>query len=156
MKDNEEVVDIVCELVPKSDPKIATIIMGAQANYKSIIIAADIYKAKYVWFLINKDLFEYSKKGWERHKNVGRDSNFDWDSLGNALNGTTFVSPDEIEKAIKNSGDWSGDKYDFNKHNCQDFTQFCMRAAGCPESMIMKKGPCYRSQEKKWFKKNKI
>lgn len=60
-------------------------------------------KLKHVCFLINKDLFEYSNKGWETHKNVGRDSNFDWDSLGNALNGTTYISPDQIEKAIKNS-----------------------------------------------------
>jgi len=153
MKDNEIVVDLICKFVPKSHPTISSIIAGAQATYKGVIVAADIYEAKHVCFLINKDLFEYSNKGWERHKNVGRDSNFDWDSLGNALNGTTYISPDQIEKAIKNSGDWTGDKYDFTKHNCQDFVQFCMRAAGCPESMIMKKGPCYRSQEKKLFKK---
>ena len=153
MKDNEILVDTIVRFVPKSHPTVKAIVTGLQAAYKGTIIAADIYEAKHVCFLINKDLFEYGPKGYERHVNVGRDPNFDWDSLGNALNGTTYISPDQIEQAIVNNGKWTGDKYDFSEHNCQDFTQFCMRAAGCPESMIYKKGPVYRSQERKWFKK---
>ena len=153
MKDNEQIVDTIIRFIPKTDPRINALIYGAQATYKGVIAAAEIYEAKHVCFLINRDLFEYSNKGYERHRDVGRNPEFDWDSLGNALNGTTYVSPDEIERAIINSGKWNGPEYDFKSHNCQDFTQFCMRAAGCPESMIMKKGPVYRSQEKKFFKK---
>ncbi|KAK8892417.1 hypothetical protein M9Y10_029644 [Tritrichomonas musculus] len=50
--------------------------------------------------LINTDLFEYSSAGYVRRKNVGRDSQFNWDEIGSALNGTTYVSPDDLE--IKN------------------------------------------------------
>ena len=48
--------------------------------------------------LLNRDLFEYgcnSDKSYERHQDVGRDSSFDWDRLGEALNGTTHISPDQ-------------------------------------------------------------
>ena len=100
-------------------------------------------------FLLNRDLFEYGPKGWERHVDVGRDSKYDWDALGTALNGTTYVSPDRLETAINNSGEWVGNKYNVIEHNCQNFVQFCMRALGCPESMIMKKGPVYRDQRRK-------
>ena len=147
MKDNQQIVDTVCYLAPKSKA-----ILMAQAAYKGTIVFADIYEAKHVCLLLNIDLFEYSNKGWERHRDVGRDGNYDQDSLGNALNGTTYVSPDRLAQAIENRGKWSGNQYDFLKHNCQDFVQFCMRALGCPESMIMKKGPCYRSQEKRKLK----
>lgn len=102
--------------------------------------------AKHACFLINRDLFEYDKNGYKRHRDVGRDSDFDWDEIGGALNGTTYVSPDRLEKAIQNSGNWSGGEYNFLSHNCQDFTQFCLEAVGCPESMAMKKGPVYRNQ----------
>ncbi|KAK8892418.1 hypothetical protein M9Y10_029645 [Tritrichomonas musculus] len=96
--------------------------------------------------LINTDLFEYSSAGYVRRKNVGRDSQFNWDEIGSALNGTTYVSPDDLEKAISNSGQWNGREYNALSHNCQDFVQFCLRAIGCPPSMIQKVGPCFRKQ----------
>ena len=59
-------------------------------------------------FLINTDLFEYDGNGYKRRRNVGCDPQFDWDRIGSALNGTTYISPDQLETAIKNSGQWSG------------------------------------------------
>ena len=86
-------------------------------------------------FLINKDLFEYgtgANQNYVRRKNVGRDPSFNWDELGEALNGTTKVSPDELEKKIKNSNQWNGklnkdgkNDYKMLEHNCHDFVQFC-------------------------------
>ena len=79
----------------------------------------DKSQAKHVCFLLNKDLFEYSSHGWSRRRNVGRDPEYDWDSLGDNLNGTTMVSPDQLEKKIINDGNWTGYEYNFLKHNCR-------------------------------------
>lgn len=38
-------------------------------------------------------------------------------------------------------------KYNVLNHNCQDFVVFCMRALGCPESMIVKIGPTFNHQD---------
>ena len=62
------------------------------------------------------------------------------------MNGTTKVSPDRLQTAIDNSGDWSGREYNVFSHNCQDFVRFCLLAVGCPESMAYKKWPVYREQ----------
>ena len=100
--------------------------------------------------LLNRDLFEYgcnSDKSYDRYKDVGRDSSFDWDQLGEALNGTTHISPDQLETAIKNNGQWSGGHYNVLNHNCHDFVRFCLDRIGCPESMIKKVGPCYKKQK---------
>ncbi len=78
------------------------------ATYKGALLFADVYQAKHVCLLLNRDLFEYGPNGWSRHKDVGRDSNYDWDALGTALNGTTYISPDRLETAIRNSGEWAG------------------------------------------------
>ena len=97
--------------------------------------------------LLNRDLFEYgsnAEKSYERHKDVGRDSSFDWKELGEPLNGTTHISPDQLETAIKNDGNWGPGKYDAFKHNCHDFVRFCLDRIGCPQSMIIKIGPCFK------------
>ncbi len=146
MKDNEKLVDAMYLLYPKN---IAW--DTAYTIYKGALFFADLYEAKHVCLLLNRDLFEYGPKGWERHVDVGRDSKYDWDAIGSALNGTTYVSPDRLETAINNSGEWVAHKYNFYDHNCQDFVQFCMRAIGCPESMIMKKGSVYRNQRRKFW-----
>ena len=102
--------------------------------------------AKHACFLIDRDLFEYDSNGYKRHINKGRDNDYDWDSIGNALNGTTYVSPDRLQTAIDNSGDWSGREYNAFSYNCQDFVRFCLLAVGCPESMAYKKWSIYREQ----------
>ena len=102
--------------------------------------------------LLNTDLFEYGandEKSYERHKEVGRDSSFDWDELGEALNGTTYISPDQLETAIINNDKWSKGHYNFLFHNCHDFVRFCLDRIGCPQSMITKIGPCFKRQYKK-------
>ena len=108
--------------------------------------------------LLNKDLFEYGsneKKTYERHKDVGRKSTFDWDEVGEALNGTTTISPDQLETAIKNNKGWGENTYDLVNHNCHDFVQFCLDRIGCPASMIQKKWLCYRKQKKQEEKEEK-
>ena len=100
--------------------------------------------------LLNRDLFEYGcnkEKSYDRHKDVGRDNSFDWNELGEALNGTTHISPDQLEQAIKNNGGWGAKTYNVLSHNCHDFVKFCLDRIGCPESMIKKVGPCYKKQK---------
>lgn len=115
-------------------------------GYKLSLFLVDKFQAKHVCFLLNKDLFEYGPDGWSRREDVGRDDNYDWDSLGSSLNGTTYTSPDKLEKYIEEDGNWSGSQYDLFDHNCQDFVKFCLECCGA-ESMSFKKGPCYRSQK---------
>ena len=91
--------------------------------------------AKHACFLLDEDLFEYDKNGYKRYVGVGGDDGYDWDSIGNALNGTTYVSPDKLETAIKKSGIWTGEEYNVFSHNCQDFVRFCLLAVGCHKSM---------------------
>ena len=100
-------------------------------------------------FLIDRDLFEYGAnkaKTYERHYDVGPVNGYDWYSVGNALNGTTYVSPDELEEAIIRSKKWGKNTYNPFSHNCHDFVQFCLRVVGCHESMVQKKWFCYRNQ----------
>ena len=118
-----------------------------EIGYNLTIGAVDALQAKHVCFLLNRDLFEYDSNGWSRRRNVGRDSDYDWDSLGNNLNGTTYVSPDKLEEYIENDGNWEGGEYSLFKHNCQDFVKFCLNCCGA-RSMSFKKGPCYRCQNK--------
>ena len=58
-----------------------------------------------------------------------------------------FPYNDKLEKAIRKSGIWTGEKYKFGSHNCQDFVRFCLLEVGCPESMANKDGPVYREQD---------
>ena len=97
--------------------------------------------------LLNRDLFEYGankEKSYVRHWDVGRDDSFDWDKIGETLNGTTYISPDDLENAIKNDRTWATGHYHVLKHNCHDFVKFCLDRIGCPNSMIIKKGACYK------------
>lgn len=105
--------------------------------------------------LLDRDLFEYGAnepKSYQRHKNVGRDTSFDWNLLGTALNGTTRISPDQLETAIKNNGSWGVGNYNALSHNCHDFVKFCLDRIGCPSSMLTKLpfpiGPCFMKQTK--------
>ena len=82
--------------------------------------------------------------GYVRRRNVGREEGFDWDRIGNALNGTTWVQPDELEESIKNSGQWTNGKYDVFTHNCHDFVRECLRIVGTNEGMTLKKIPVFR------------
>lgn len=117
------------------------------SGYNFSLYFFDKFQAKHVCFLLNRDLFEYGPNGWSRRKEIGRDPNYDWDSLGGKLNGTTYTSPNELEKYIKQSNEWEGDEYNFMNHNCQDFVKFCLNCCGA-RSMSFKKGPCYRRQNK--------
>ena len=97
--------------------------------------------------LLDDDVFEYGadeSRSYERRRGVGRDVRYDWFQLGDYLNGTTKVSPDALERTIRNSGEWGPGHFDFEEHNCYDFVQFCLRAIGCPESMIINNDPCYQ------------
>ena len=88
----------------------------------------------------------FSEEGFLRRRGAGRDPQFDWDEEGEALNGTTKVTPDQLEKKIMDSKQWNNGKYDIFFHNCHDFVRFCLLTVGCPESMCKKIFPCYRRQ----------
>lgn len=115
----------------------------------SVLGALDNIGYNHACLLLNRDLFEYGaneEKSYQRHRDVGRDSSFNWDKIGEALNGTTYISPDQLETAIKNNGTWATGHYNVLTHNCHDFVQFCLDRIGCPQSMIIKKGQCYKRQ----------
>ena len=100
-------------------------------------------------FLIDRDLFDYGAnkdKSYRRLYDVGRDSSYNWISVGNALNGRTYVSPDDLEEAIIDSDLWGPKTYNPFTHNCHDFVEFCLREVGCPESMIRRNWFTYREQ----------
>jgi hypothetical protein len=101
------------------------------------ITHAEVIETKMAIFLIHKDIFEYDEKGWKRVKNAGKLGEYDWDSLGISLNGTTYYTPDEVEKAILKSGKWSASNFDVEKQNSQDFVQFCLKSIG--SNLTMKK-----------------
>ena len=105
---------------------------------------------KTVSILLNESNIDwiFSEEGYKRRVGAGRDNQFDWDEVGEALNGTTYVTPAELERKIKESHLWNNGKYDIFFHNCHDFVKFCLQAVGCPESMCKKIFPCYRKQNK--------
>ena len=55
--------------------------------------------AVHVCLLLGNDIFEYGDKGYFRHKNVGKTSEYDWDN-NFEIEGETKVSPDELEAKI--------------------------------------------------------
>ena len=87
-------------------------------------------QATHACFLINTTIFEYDMEGYHRRDGAGRDPEFNWDHLGSKINGTTHVSPDDLEKAICNSGLWTGDQYNILNHNCHYFVRECLRIVG--------------------------
>ena len=107
-------------------------------------VIADVITDKAVNWIFKEDGY-VRKSNYNRHK---ADEPFDWNEIGEALNGTTYVSPDELEKKIKDSKEWSNGKYDIFTHNCHDFVKFCLESLGCPKSMCKKIYPCYRRQNK--------
>ena len=117
---------------------IITLAPNLRLSAKAI---ADILKESTTWI--------FSEDGYRRISNYNRHKQgepFDWDEVGQALNGQTYVSPDELEKKIKESHQWTDGKYDIFTHNCHDFVKFCMEALGCPKTMTNKIFPCYRKQ----------
>ena len=85
-------------------------------------------RATHACLLLNEDIFEYGPKGWHRTWGTGRDPNFDWETLGKKLQGTTHVSPDQLEAAIKN-GAFIHEIYG-PYHNCHAFVRECLRLIG--------------------------
>ena len=89
------------------------------------------YQVTHACFLLNTDIFEFGPDCWTRRKGVGRDSAFDWDKLGAKLNGTTHVSPDDLERAIRNQNCWNKSDYSVGilgkNHNCHSFVMECLK-----------------------------
>lgn len=89
-------------------------------------------------FLIGTDLFEYDSDGWHRLKGVGRNvkdgsgkvRKIDWDKLGGKVNGTTKVTPDDLENKIKQNGGWNKGSYNLLNHNCHHFVKWCLDNVG--------------------------
>jgi len=117
-------------------------------------------------FLIGTDLFEYgtdkflafhvaahyggidtNSQGFVRIKAYNRnkrDEPFDWDRLGNKLNGTTWLQPDELEYLLIKSNNWLNSNYNVLIHNCQDFVRECLLLAGANQGETLKLLPIFR------------
>lgn len=94
-------------------------------------------KATHAAFLLDRDIFDFDGDGWHRRRNVGRDPSFNWDCLGEKVNGTTHVSPDQLAQAIEKSGRWTPGGWPwFRKtswwpwHNCHLFVVDCLNLVG--------------------------
>ena len=107
-----------------------------QFGAKKFVSPQDKAKVCHACILIGTDLFEYNLTGYSRHEGVGQDSEFEWEKLGSKVNGTTYVTPDELENAIKNDETWGPRSpwglchYHPTKHNCHHFVMFCLEQIG--------------------------
>jgi hypothetical protein len=81
-------------------------------------------------FLLNTDLFEYGSDGWQRRREAKRDTKFDWEKLGSKVNGSTYTSPDDLERIIRDSKQWDKGTYSLVCHNCHHFVKFCLESVG--------------------------
>lgn len=89
-------------------------------------------------FLLGTDLFEYNGEGWHRLKGVGRNPKeadgsvrkINWDKLGAKVNGTTKVTPDDLEKKLRKDGHWEKGSYSLLSHNCHHFVKWCLDNVG--------------------------
>ena len=118
-----------------TQPLQPSLIQGIVQTFVPVVGSqADKSRVSHVCFLIGTDLFDYGPNGFQR-RNVGRDPAFDWDKLGNKVNGTTWKTPNELQKHIENSGNWkpiltgSGGYHLFD-HNCHHFVKFCLEFVG--------------------------
>jgi len=109
--------------------RVGTRPLGAIAQGALSVVCPKAYTVSHAAFLINTDLFEYGPGGFHRRAGAGRDASFNWDQLGSHLNGTTHVSPDQLDDAIRRSGEWGGG-YNVYTHNCHHFVQYCLKAVG--------------------------
>lgn len=123
-------------------------------------------------FLLGTDLFEYGTVGlprlgfemaknfiginptemkstFKRERNFNRknDFEFDWDTLGNTLNGTTYTQPDELDAILRYSGDWTSGKYNVLVHNCHDFVRECLTICGANSGTAYKPNPVFRAHK---------
>lgn len=82
-------------------------------------------------FLLNRDLFEYGPNGWSRHKDVGRDENYDWewdDCFDGTFFGRTFVSPDKLEEKMNDDKQhtFNPDDYVVGFWDCRKFVEYLL------------------------------
>ena len=113
--------------VLSSGVSIPSMIVGAARGIMGVNFVSstcDKLGAVHVCLLLGDDIFEYSDKGYERHKNVGKTSEYDWDDNFEII-GETKVTPDELEEKIIKSNEWIKDNYDAITHNCHSFVKFC-------------------------------
>lgn len=111
-----------------------------QSSNKNVPIIG-LFGANHACLLINEDIFEYGvlkTKEYVRHKNVGKDKSFDWDHLGETLNGISRISPDKLDEEIKKDGKWGPGHYNLGNHNCHHFVIFCLKKIGFPEDKLKK------------------
>ena len=89
---------------------------------------------------IKNDLYN---QGYVR-RNCGRDPSFDWEKIGNQINGTTWTQPYELEQCIIKDGTWRNIDYDLFKHNCHDFVSFCLYICGANDVTYRKFIPVFK------------
>lgn len=150
--------------------------MIGSKTYKFIVGVRDLayigivtgpFGGNHACLLLDEDIFEYGTqktkkiKKYERHKNVGKAKNFDWNYLGKTLNGISRVSPDELENIIEKNGNWGPGHYNFFSHNCHDFVSFCLRNIGFPDNNIkmaicLKRIPPGKIQLKSYYDDNSL
>jgi hypothetical protein len=87
-------------------------------------------KVSHACFLLDTDLFEFDgMNGATRRAGVGRHRDYDWERLGEKVNGMTHISPDELDGAISRA-DWNSGDYNAQTNNCHHFVKWCLEAVG--------------------------
>jgi hypothetical protein len=115
------------------------------SRIKHVTCSVKTFDIKHFCFLLDRDIFEYGPNNYIRRVNVGKISEFEWDSKG--IYGTTNVSPDDLHSMIErekfttikvkhdtddcwcleeSSVRWIDNNYNAFRNNCQSFVQFCL------------------------------
>ena len=95
------------------------------------IIPMPAYIYSHAGLLLESDVFEYGIEGHTRRNVEECRGNFDFD-IGGLPEGWTNVSPDGLNDMIIDNGSWTGNNYNFLRHNCHDFVEFCLSCLGNP------------------------
>lgn len=85
--------------------------------------------------LLDSDLFEYGPDGWQRHKDEGRNPNYDWewdDCYDGTFFGRTFVSPNDLKRKIDNDKQHTFKSKDYvvGFWDCRKFVEYCIYLIG--------------------------
>ena len=120
-----------------------TDVSGPVIGWRPIRKTLRALKVTHFAILLNKDLFEYGPKGWSRHKDRGRDINYDWewdDDLDGTFFGRTYVSPDELEEKINEEEEHTFYPKDYvvGFWDCRKFVEYCIYRLGGNDARFFK------------------
>ena len=70
--------------------------------------------------------FEFTEEGVIMKRRIIKQAQYDWDYCGPEYEGTTDITPEDLQEEIIESGQWTKDTYNMKTNNCHDFMLFCV------------------------------